>query len=92
MGSSQPYLLGPTEQGIGRNTIRKDALYFALPALLVLPAGLVFSERDGWARLMAIEKASSQASMEEALVGPSSCHGKKMLASFKLHLTSLDNS
>ncbi|MFQ5857013.1 MAG: methyltransferase family protein [Anaerolineae bacterium] len=42
-----------SRHGIVRNAIREDVLYFALPALLVFTAGLVFSARDGWDGLVA---------------------------------------
>jgi hypothetical protein len=35
-------------QGIVRNTIREDLLFFALPAVLVFFAGLLASGLDGW--------------------------------------------
>jgi protein-S-isoprenylcysteine O-methyltransferase Ste14 len=35
-------------EGIVRNSIREDVLYFAIPALLVFTAGLVVSGRDGY--------------------------------------------
>ncbi len=38
---------------IVRNAIREDVLYFAIPALLVLSAGLVVSARDGYDGLAA---------------------------------------
>jgi len=39
--------------GIVRNAIREDVLYFAIPAILVFSAGLVFSAWDGWDGLVA---------------------------------------
>jgi protein-S-isoprenylcysteine O-methyltransferase Ste14 len=41
------------KQGIVRNAIREDVLYFAIPALLVFTAGLVVSGRDGYDGLVA---------------------------------------
>jgi protein-S-isoprenylcysteine O-methyltransferase Ste14 len=40
-------------QGIVRNAIREDMLYFAIPALLVFTAGLAVSARDGYDGLTA---------------------------------------
>ena len=36
------------KHGILRNAIRKDMLYFALPGIIVLCAGVAFSVSDGW--------------------------------------------
>jgi protein-S-isoprenylcysteine O-methyltransferase Ste14 len=42
-----------SREGIVRNAIREDVLYFAIPALLVFTAGLVVSARDGYDGLVA---------------------------------------
>lgn len=39
-------------EGIVRNAIKEDVLYFAIPALLVFTAGLVVSSLDGYGGLM----------------------------------------
>jgi hypothetical protein len=36
------------KHGIVRNAIRKDLLYFALPAILVWVGGLYVTDRDGY--------------------------------------------
>ena len=39
------------KHGVVKHEVRKDLLQFAIPALVVFTAGLIFSARDGWGGL-----------------------------------------
>ena len=41
------------KHGVVKDEVRSDLLQFAIPALVVFTAGLIFSTRDGWGGLIA---------------------------------------